>query len=326
MALVEVNTDRLSSHSALIDRHGRRMRKLRVSLLEACNFRCFYCMPEKIYFASQRQALSPAELKRICGALVEAGITQIRITGGEPTLRRDFREAVSALAELPLEKLGMTSNGFYLAPQLEFLRAQGCIWLNISLDSLQESNFNRITRSKGFATVMRTIEQAWELGFQLKLNTVIMRGQNDHELVDFVRFSESTGIPVRFLELMKIGQAQSFQAEAFVSADEMLARLQRDFVLQPVAVEKDSTAFVFSTAKGAQVGFIASESKPFCGHCSRLRLSYDGKLRACLMLNRGQSLRHLDTTELLAVARQVVAWKPYERLESVDQNMHAIGG
>lgn len=326
MALAVLNSDSPVTGSVLVDSHGRRMRKLRVSLLEACNFRCFYCMPEKMRFAPQREALTPAELKRICGALVDAGINQIRITGGEPTLRRDFRAAVSALAELPLDKLGITSNGFRLEPELEFLREQGCIWLNISLDSLQEDNFNRITRSNGYAAVMRSIERAWELGFQLKLNTVIMRGENDHELADFVRFSESTGIPVRFLELMKIGEARLTQPEAFISADEMIARLQPEFDLQPVVVEKDSTAFIFSTPGGGQVGFIASESKPFCGNCSRLRLSYDGKLRACLMLNRGESLRHLESAELLQVTRRVMGWKPNARLESVDQNMHAIGG
>jgi molybdenum cofactor biosynthesis enzyme MoaA len=122
---------------------------------------------------------------------------------------------ISALASLPLEKLGMTSNGFLLEPHLPLLKALGCDYLNISLDSLQAENFNRMTRSMGFEKVMGSILKAHEMGFQLKLNTVIMRGENDHELLDFVRFSEAKGIEVRFLELMKIGMARQFQPEAF---------------------------------------------------------------------------------------------------------------
>lgn len=310
----------------LIDDHGRRMRKLRVSLLEACNFRCFYCMPSGVRFAAHPDTLSPSELHTICQALVSAGIRQIRVTGGEPTLRKDFHAVMSALASLPLEKLGMTSNGFLLEAHLPFLKAIGCDYLNISLDSLQADNFNRITRSLGFEKVMGSILKARDLGFQLKLNSVIMRGENDHELLDFVRFSEATGIEVRFLELMKIGMARQFQAEAFISAEEQLSQIQTAFSLRPRQVEKDATAFSFQTAGGGKIGFIASESRPFCGHCSRLRLSHDGKLRPCLMLNQGQSLRHLPPRELLQLTEQVMKLKPFQRRESIAENMYSIGG
>jgi cyclic pyranopterin phosphate synthase len=310
----------------LIDGYGRHMRKLRVSLLAACNFRCFYCMPAAMRFAANPKQLSPTELHTICQALVSGGISQIRITGGEPTLRKDFREVISALASLPLEKLGMTSNGFLLEPHLPLLKALGCDYLNISLDSLQAENFNRMTRSMGFEKVMGSILKAHEMGFQLKLNTVIMRGENDHELLDFVRFSEAKGIEVRFLELMKIGMARQFQPEAFISAEEQISRIQNTFSLSPLQVEKDATAFSFKTQGGGKIGFIASESRPFCGDCSRLRLSHDGKLRACLMLNQGKSLRNLSETELLKVTRQVMALKPFQRRESVAQNMYRIGG
>lgn len=310
----------------LVDAFGRQMRKLRVSLLEACNFRCFYCMPAAMRFASHPDNLSPAELQKICRPLVAAGVSQIRVTGGEPTLRKDFREVMAALAVLPLQKFGMTSNGFLLEAHLPFLKEIGCTYLNISLDSLHADNFNRMTRSQGFEKVMASILKARDLGFQLKLNTVILRGENDHELLDFVSFSEATGIEVRFLELMKIGMARQFQADAFISAAEQIDRISQQFDLCPVPVEKDATAFGFTTARGGRIGFIASESRPFCGHCSRLRLSHDGKLRACLMLNQGRSLRDLAEPELLAITRQVMALKPFERIESVDQHMYRIGG
>lgn len=310
----------------LIDEHGRKMRKLRVSLLEVCNFRCFYCMPAGVRFAANPDNLSPTELHTICQALVSAGISQIRVTGGEPTLRKDFRAVISALSSLTLEKLGMTSNGFLLEAHLPFLKAMGCHYLNISLDSLQADNFNRMTRSLGFEKVMGSILKARDLGFQLKLNTVIMRGENEHELLDFVRFSEATGIEVRFLELMKIGLARQLQAEAFISAEEQISRIQSAFSLSPLQVEKDATAFSFQTQGGGKIGFIASESRPFCGHCSRLRLSHDGKLRACLMLNQGQSLRNLSPSELLNLTQQVMKLKPFQRRESVAENMYSIGG
>lgn len=310
----------------LVDGYGRQMRKLRVSLVEVCNFRCFYCMPAAIRFTSHPDNLTPAELQSICRPLVAAGISQIRVTGGEPTLRRDFREVMQALAELPLEKLGLTSNGFLLATHLPFLKEIGCIHLNISLDSLQPSNFNRMTRSKGFENVMASIHKARNMGFHLKLNTVVLRGENDHELLDFVRFSEATGIEVRFLELMKIGVARSFHSQAFISAAEQIERITQHVELYPVQVEKDATAFSFTTTGGGRIGFIASESRPFCGSCSRLRLSHDGKLRACLMLNQGQSLRNLSEPEILAITQQVMAMKPFERIESLAQPMYRIGG
>ncbi|PIQ23212.1 GTP 3',8-cyclase MoaA [bacterium (Candidatus Blackallbacteria) CG17_big_fil_post_rev_8_21_14_2_50_48_46] len=310
----------------LLDPHGRRIRKLRVSLLDACNFRCFYCMPEKIRFSSLRNALKIEELTGICSALVAAGITQIRLTGGEPTLRPDFQEVVKSLSQLPIEKLGLTSNGFLLEQHLAFLKLMGCHYLNISLDSLSEENFNRMTRSKGFSNVLSSVLKARELGFSLKLNTVVMRNENDHEILDFVRFSEETGIEIRFLELMKIGQACQYQSDAFVSAEEMLDRIQAQIALQPVQVDRDSTAFSFHTARGGRIGFIASESRPFCGSCSRLRLSHDGQLRACLMLNRGESLRNLDPAGLEQATQQVLAMKPITRLDSISQDMYRIGG
>lgn len=312
--------------STLIDPVGRVMRKLRVSLTDACQYRCFYCMPENPVFTKNTDLLSAAEYAAICGELVARGIEELRVTGGEPTVRPEFREIMTALAELPAKRLSLTSNGQLLARHLDFLRDIGCTHLNISLDSLDAGRFERITRGGDFRMVMDCIEKAVAAGFVLKVNAVVFRGVNDDELVDFARWSAATGVEVRFLEFMKIGPAHGTNFDRFVPADEMIASLERHVALLPVAVPHDSTSFVYETADGARLGFIASESKPFCGTCSRLRLSATGVLRSCLMSEKGLSLRDAAVGEYDAILPAVLAMKPTGRLESVAQAMHEIGG
>ena len=316
--------------TSLVDPVGRVMRKLRVSLTDACQYRCFYCMPEDATFTPPSQLLTPAEYGSICGELVARGIEELRVTGGEPTVRAGFREIMTTLSRLPARRLSLTSNGQLLARHLEFLQGIGCTHLNISLDSLDAGRFHRITRGGDFRTVTACIERAAAMGFTLKVNTVVFRGVNDDEIPGFVRWSEQSGVEVRFLEFMKIGPGHATTFDRFVSADEMIAGLEPHVTLRPVTVPYDSTSFVFETEGGGRIGFIASESKPFCGSCSRLRLSATGMLRSCLMSERGVSLRGLREREGDAVyaeaLRDVLAMKPTARLESVAQAMHEIGG
>lgn len=314
------------AQTRLVDAHGRVMRKLRVSLLDACNFRCFYCMPIQARFARAASYLPPAELGRICAVLVGAGIEEIRVTGGEPTIRPDFAAVMHELGRLPLRKLGLTSNGLKLRQYLPLLSQAGCRHLNLSLDSLDPGTFRRITRFDGFHEVMAALLQARELGFRVKLNTVVIKGVNEHELMDFVRFAESTGIEVRFLELMRIGQALPIQDQGFVPASEILACLGRERHLSPLPGRGDDTARRFRSDGGGLIGLIASESEPFCQSCSRLRLGFDGRLRPCLMIDQGRSLSGLSEPDLLAATREVMAQKPYQRLAEVQQDMNQIGG
>lgn len=311
---------------ALVDPCGRRIRKLRVALTEACNFRCFYCMPEEPTFQPFSRLLRPAEFVDICGRLVTLGITQLRITGGEPTLRPDFETIMEGLSALPVEKLGITTNGFMLTDVLPFLADTRCRHINVSLDSLQPLRFQSITRADRFEAVRDGILKAREMGFPVKINTVVSRGVNDHELGDFVAFSATHGIPVRFLEFMKVGPKLREQERLFVSASEMIERLRRDHHLTPRRMEADSTSFNFVTDDGAEIGFIASESRPFCAACSRLRLSATGHLRACMMSERGVNVRHLPPEDYPAVLAEVMAMKPTGRLESVAEGMYQIGG
>lgn len=310
----------------LADRYGRRLRKLRLSLLDACNFRCVYCMPSDPQFAPFASLLTPAEIGALCGELVRLGISQVRMTGGEPTLRRDFDDIAGVLGALPLEKLGLTTNGYLLDQKLDVLEEAGCRHVNISLDSLRPHRFAEITRSDGFARVQRNLLAARARGFEVKVNVVVVRGLNDDELLDFVAFSAANTVPVRFLELMKIGPRYHEFGRMFVSADEMLARIRERYELRTQAVAADSTAFSYRTDGGAEIGFIASESKPFCHSCSRLRLSATGHLRACLMSERGIDVRGATPEQLRRAVAAVAGMKPEGRLPHIEQAMYQIGG
>jgi GTP 3',8-cyclase len=314
------------SPAPLSDGFGREIRKLRISLLDACNFRCFYCMPEQPKFRPASSLLSAEEIVGICRELNRLGVTQVRMTGGEPTLRGDLDAIVHGLSGLPLAKLGLTTNGFLLHRKLELLCDSACRHLNVSLDSLRADRFERITGTTHFERVRRNVLAAHERGLRVKLNVVVCRGVNVDELLDFVEFSAAHAIPVRFLELMKIGPRFRDFERLFVPADEMIAVIRTRHDLRAQTVEADSTSFVFRTAHGAEIGFIASESRPFCDSCSRLRLSATGHLRACLMSERGLSVLGLSPERLPAVLHAVMAMKPGSRLPHVEQAMYQIGG
>jgi GTP 3',8-cyclase len=309
-----------------VDGFGRTIRKLRISLLDACNFRCFYCMPEQPKFMPYSALLTADEIVGTCRELNRLGITEMRMTGGEPTLRRDFDDIVRGLSELPLTKLGLTTNAFLLDTRLDVLASTNCRSINISLDSLRPDRFATITRTPHYDVVVRNILAARDRGFRVKLNVVVCRGTNEDELEDFVEFSATHGVPVRFLELMKIGPRHGDFEAMFVPADEMIAAIAARHALHAVAVENDSTAFVYRTDHVAEIGFIASESKPFCDACSRLRLSATGHLRACLMSERGLNVRGLSPAQLRQALYAVMGMKPPGRLTHVEQPMYQIGG
>lgn len=310
----------------LIDSHGRWIRKLRVSLTDVCNFRCSYCMPGKVRFKPSKTLLPPEELVGMCRGLVDCGIRQIRLTGGEPMARREFREIVEGLDELEFDKFGLTTNGYWLEEHLPFLAETQCRHINVSLDSLDAERFREITDVPFFERVRRAIVCAREMGFPVKVNCVLIRGSNDHEVQDFVEFSARHDIPVRFLEFMKIGPQRLQFDDLFISADDVIEQLREKWTLEPVPAAKDATAFSFRTDHGAEIGFIASESRPFCQHCSRLRLTARGHLRACLFKEDGLDLKGVPLEEYPEVLEQVMAMKPYDRPPYIEQPMYQIGG
>ena len=249
------------------------------------------------------------------------------MTGGEPTLRDDFQSIVEGLTYLPIEKLGVTSNGSFLQRHLPFLKTTLCQNINISLDSLNETKFNKLTkRENSFQNTLKSILQAQEMGFKVKVNNVLMKGINDNEILDFVEFSEKYGIEVRFLEVMRIGQACGIQDDLFLSAQEAIDIIKEYRDLEVQRVEWDSTSFNYTTSVGGKIGFIASETMPFCGNCSRWRLSADGFLRACLMSEKGVKLKGVPFETYPLLFAELLKMKPVERLPEVHQSMNMIGG
>jgi cyclic pyranopterin phosphate synthase len=316
----------MTTSTLLVDRFGRRIHKLRVSLLDACNFRCSYCMPSEPKFMARQNILSLDELETIVSSLVSLGIDEIRLTGGEPTLRSDLVQVARAMSGLGLRKLGLTSNGFLLERYLSGLRLTECQHLNISIDSLNRETFHRIAKRDGYHDTLGAILSAKNLGFQVKVNVVVMRGINDHEINDFVDFAERNRIDVRFLELMAIGVAAPEQSKLFVSAAEILDKIRRFRDLQPIEVEPDSTSRVFRTSGGGRIGTIAPVSQSFCGTCSRWRLGPDGKLKACIMATDGLDLRGLAHEDIQRRCEQALLMKPAVGASQTPVFMHAIGG
>jgi len=310
----------------LVDRYGRNIRKLRLSLTDQCNFRCRYCMPTDAEFMDQKHYLDSQAYCEIIGELMDLGIDEVRITGGEPLLRKEFSTIVQDIAKLGIPKLSLTTNGSLLHHYFDTLKECHVQQINISLDTLRSPVLQAISYHRGLAQIVQNIQTAVQLGFAVKINTVVMSGINDAELFDLVEFAKAQQVTIRFLELMPIGYSRHLYARHFMPAQTLIDRLKAQYNLTPVLTEKDATAFYFRTNCGVQIGFIASESQPFCTNCSRWRLTADGKLFACLFEELGISLKGLTSAQRQNVYQQVLGIKPYRRSPTVNHLMYSIGG
>lgn len=310
----------------LVDEHGRKIRKLRLSLTDKCNLRCHYCMPIDQTFMEEDRYLSSKAIHEILEELVSLGVSELRLTGGEPLMRKSFAEIVKSIGALPFKKIGLTTNGILLDRFIEALVKNRVFHINVSLDSLNEANFRKITYGNYLNKIISNIRMARDAGLLIKINMVAMKGINDHEVMDFVNFAEKEKVEVRFLEIMRIGHACKDQNDQFISANDLIAKIKSQHELKTVTVPADSTSFNFVTESGAQIGFIASESQPFCGQCSRWRLSADGILRACLLKDDGRSLQNKNKEERFALYGELLGFKPYLRPDEVSHSMNVIGG
>ncbi|KAI9907884.1 hypothetical protein PsorP6_003322 [Peronosclerospora sorghi] len=279
----------------LVDRFGRAHTYLRISLTERCNLRCRYCMPEDgVSLQPREDLLTSSEIVRLANVFASAGVSRIRLTGGEPLLRRDVVDLVTKLRAVSgIESVGITTNGIMLHTKLLALQQAGVDRLNISLDTLKPDKFAHITRRQGFTRVMNSILAAEQLGFRpLKINCVVQRHINHDELVDFVAFTEKHAVDVRFIEWMPFDRNR-WNDETFVSFKEMMKTIETGFPTVeklPDAPNDTSKAFHVPGFRG-QFGFITSMSDHFCGSCNRLRLTADGNLKVCLFGNTEISLR-----------------------------------
>jgi cyclic pyranopterin phosphate synthase len=310
----------------LIDKHQRRLKKLRVSLLDECNMRCLYCMPEHPIFLAKNKLLSSNQIFEICSNLVNLGISEIRLTGGEPLLRPDFVTITEKLSTLSLTKLAVTTNGLKLKNILPYISSSNLKHINISIDSLDAKNFHKITKSDGLHLVLDAVLSAKKLGINVKVNTVLLRGVNDHEIEAFINFSKEHDINVRFLEAMKIGTMINDHNKYFLPASEIIDQIKLSHKMTITKDSKDSTSFNFNLNNGAKIGFIASESKSFCGECSRLRLGATGILYPCLFVDNGASLKDIPFTEYPYIIEKLIEKKPIERVLQIEKPMYAIGG
>jgi cyclic pyranopterin phosphate synthase len=305
----------------LVDGYGRVHRDLRISVTDRCNFRCTYCMPEEgMKWLPRAQLLTFEEITRVARVCVDVlGIDSIRLTGGEPTVRAHLPVLVAKLAELrpggrPID-LAMTTNGVTLRHVAGDLRDAGLRRINVSLDTLRSDRFHELTRRDQLPAVLDGIDAAVEAGFDpVKVNTVVMRGVNDDELVELATFGRERGVTVRFIEWMPLDADNRWDSAAVVGQDQIVAAIDAVFPVDPVVRgSAPAERFVYRDGQG-EVGVIPSVTRPFCGSCDRIRLTADGQLRSCLFSVDEVDLRALlrsgaGDDDLAAAVRGCVADK-----------------
>jgi len=295
---------------AMRDSFGRRLHYLRVSLTDACNLRCVYCMPEDIRFRPVKHLMQDSELVALVSVGASLGVDKVRLTGGEPTVRPSVVKLIRSLKAIPgITRLAMTTNAVRLAELAEPLAQAGLDQVNISIDSLDPERFRRITRRGDLADIWRGIEAAEAAGLRpLKINCVVTRGFNEDEVVDLARLTIGHHWDVRFIELMPFGKVADFQQSQVVPSAETMRRIEEAFgPLEPVGHDGHDPARPYRLAHGiGKIGFISSVTSPFCAGCTRLRLTADGKLRLCLLRD--------DEADLLTPLRQGADFETLRRL------------
>jgi len=325
-----------------IDRNNRVINYLRISVTDRCNLRCIYCMPGGgVSTMPHDEILTYEELLRIAGLAVRGGIRKVRLTGGEPLVRKDITTFVRKLGTLEgLEQITLTTNGVLLADMAADLRACGIRRVNVSLDSLRPDRYAEITRRDAFQQVMKGLRAAEEAGFDpIKINVVAMRGVNDDEILDFARLSLRKPYHVRFIEFMPVGKENGWKRQAFISTGEIRERIEHAGSLRPLPhglLDGPAERYILEGAEG-EIGFIGALSHHFCSQCNRLRLTADGALRGCLFsdteidvktpLRQGASDEHIS-----ALIQRAIDTKPeghgsiLQSPRKCTRNMSSIGG
>ncbi len=327
----------------LIDSFGRIHDNLRISVTDRCNIRCFYCMPaDDVQFMNREELLTFEEIEQFVRVVVKLGVKKIRLTGGEPLVRRDLHRLVGKLKAIPeIRDIGLTTNGILLAEQARALYDAGLRRINVSLDALDPVKFKQITRRDGYEKVLDGIRAAQDAGFDpVKVNAVSIRGMTEDEIVPFGHFARKTGVEIRFIEFMPLDADNAWEREKVLFAHEIIEKLSSEIMPLVACGQRDSSApasqFVFEDGIG-QIGFIASVSQPFCASCNRFRLTADGKLRNCLF-----SLVETDIKTLIrgsasdddiadAVANSIADKKEGHEINTArfiqpDRPMYSIGG
>ena len=330
----------------MLDHYDRDITYLRVSITDRCNLRCTYCRPkEGISLKGHADILRYEEILRVVSQTVKMGLIKVRLTGGEPLVRRGFVEFAGDLKKIKgLQDISLTTNGILLAQYAEDIFRAGITRINISLDSLDKEKYFQITRGGNLDDVFRGIAAAEKAGFApIKINTVLMKGFNDNEALDFVRLALSKPFQVRFIEMMPVSEVSAGRSADFLPTRQLLETINRHFRLEPLAGKKnksDGPARLYKMKDGlGEIGFINPVSDHFCSTCNRLRLTADGKLRACLLNDveidlREALSRNCDDDELAGLIREAILLKPQKHdldctdrhLKKCHRDMSDIGG
>jgi GTP 3',8-cyclase len=288
----------------LKDSYHRPIRDLRVSLTDRCNFRCFYCLPHgEPPIAPKEQMLSYEEIEYVCDIFVELGIEKIRLTGGEPMMRRDIEtiiEKLTALKPKGLQDLALTTNGYFLPDRAQALKDAGLDRITISLDSLKPDTFKQMTGVDVLDRVLAGIEAAKQARLEpIKINVVVVRNHNEAEVADFAAFARQHDVKMRFIEFMPLDSGHDWSRTDVVSGKEIYERINERFPLVPLDVfrgSETSSRYRFADSGRGEIGIIAPVTEPFCGACSRIRLTADGQIRTCLFSTVEHSLRDVVRT------------------------------
>ncbi|MGM0438595.1 MAG: GTP 3',8-cyclase MoaA [Bacillota bacterium] len=318
----------------LIDNRGRKINYLRISVTDRCNLRCKYCMPEEgIEFKKHDDILRYEQIIKIVKIGKKLGIKKVRITGGEPLVRKDLPELIAGLNDLDLEDISLTTNGVLLAEQAADLKEAGLDRVNISLDTLQKDKYKKITRRDRFEDVMSGIEAAYDFDFKpVKLNVVLMKGINDDELFDFAKLSINKPLHVRFIEYMPLGE--EINGAEYYEMKKAKEKITKEFQLENTEIEGNGPAnyYKISGSKGS-IGFISPISEHFCSECNRFRLTADGKFRPCLARDLEVEIPDdFSEKSIIKAYKKSLSIKPighnlnFENSDQRDRTMSQIGG
>jgi cyclic pyranopterin phosphate synthase len=318
----------------LIDKFGRKVTYVRLSVTDRCDFRCIYCMDDRMSFVPRAQLLTLEELELVGRAFVELGVTKIRLTGGEPLVRKNVLQLFRGLGRLKgLTELVLTTNGSQLVKMAQPLKEAGVKRINISLDSLNSERFLKMTRTGRLENVLRGIDAALKVGFErLKLNAVILKNRNHDEVTDLVRFAIDKGIDISFIEEMPLGHiGEHNRAEAFYSSDQIRQALNATFQLIPTTETTAGPSKYYRVAHtNTRVGFISPHTHNFCDSCNRVRVTTEGRLLLCLGQEHSVDLRRViranpgDLTELKQTIIKAMAIKPKGHDFELNQETHIL--
>ena len=331
-----------TSRPQLIDGMGRTIVNLRISVTDRCNFRCTYCMPaDNVEFMDRSKLLSFEEIQRVAQIVSRMGINRLRLTGGEPLMRKNLPELIKMLNEVDgIDDIAMTTNAYFLKDQAQSLKEAGLKRLNVSLDALDPDKFRDVNRRDCLQSVLDGLDTARKVGFKsIKINAVAVRNFSETEIMNLIKMGRSDGFEIRFIEFMPLDSDKVWERDKVLFGHEIVEMIKKNYELVPIDNSLEigpASEYEFADGKG-KLGIITAVSNPFCDHCNRIRMTADGKLRTCLFSTQETNLKELirsgatDETIIETIKKAVLLKEPGHKInlddfEQPTRAMHAIGG